>query len=118
MTSLSGLKGLPGQTNYSAAKGGLIAATKALAQEVAKEGYRQCCCTWIHTDRHDQGFGRDRTEKEIPANRFGTPEEVAAVVGFLASEEASYVTGQVISVNGGLYSLIYFFTKVFRWTNS
>ena len=105
MASLSGLKGLPGQANYSAAKGGLIAATKAIAQEVARKNVTVNAVApgFIATD-----MTKDLNEKElkttIPANRFGTPEEVAAVVGFLASKDASYITGQVISVNGGLYS--------------
>ncbi len=105
ITSLSGLKGLPGQTNYSAAKGGLIAATKALAQEVARKKVTVNAVApgFIRTDMVE-GLDEAILKKDIPAARFGTPEEVAAVVGFLASSEASYVTGEVISVNGGLYT--------------
>ncbi|MCQ2191279.1 MAG: 3-oxoacyl-ACP reductase FabG [Paludibacteraceae bacterium] len=105
MSSLSGLKGLPGQTNYSAAKSGLIGATKALAQEVARKNVtvNAICPGFIQTDM-TKDLDEAELKKQIPANRFGTPEEVAAVVGFLASKEAGYVTGQAISVNGGLYT--------------
>lgn len=105
MSSLSGLKGLPGQTNYSAAKSGLIGATKALAQEVARKNVtvNAICPGFIQTDM-TKDLDEAELKKQIPANRFGTPEEVAAVVGFLASKEAAYVTGQAISVNGGLYT--------------
>ena len=105
ITSLSGLKGLPGQTNYSAAKGGLIAATKALAQEVARKKVTVNAVApgFIRTDMVE-GLDETALKKDIPAARFGTPEEVAAAVGFLASPEASYITGEVISVNGGLYT--------------
>ncbi len=105
VVSLSGIKGLPGQTNYSAAKAGVIGATKALAQEVGKKR--------ITVNAVAPGFiktimTRDLNENElkkmIPVNRFGTPEEVADVIDFLASEKASYITGEVISVNGGLYT--------------
>lgn len=105
MASLSGIKGLPGQTNYSAAKAAVIGATKALAQEVAsrKITVNAVAPGFIATD-----MTKDLDEKtlkaSIPAGRFGQPEEVAAVVSFLASENASYVTGNVISVNGGLYT--------------
>ncbi len=105
IVSLSGIKGLPGQVNYSAAKAGVIGATKALAQEVGKKNVTVNAVApgFIRTD-----MTKDMDEKElkslIPANRFGNPEEVASLVGFLASEEASYITGEVISVNGGLYT--------------
>ncbi len=105
IVSLSGIKGLPGQTNYSAAKGGVIAASKALAQEVGKKNVTVNCVApgFIKTD-----MTKDLDEKEhkrlIPMARFGKPEEVAEVVAFLASKNASYITGEVISVNGGLYT--------------
>lgn len=105
MASVSGLKGLPGQTNYSAAKGGIIAATKALAQEVARKGITANVVApgFIRTDMTD-GLDEAALKKLIPANRFGTPEEVAHAVAFLVSSQAGYITGNVISINGGLYT--------------
>ena len=105
MASVSGLKGLPGQTNYSATKGGIIAATKALAQEVARRGITVNAIApgFIKTDM-TEGLDEAALKKTIPANRFGTPEEVAALVAFLVSEEAGYITGNVVSINGGLYT--------------
>lgn len=105
MASLSGLKGLPGQTNYSAAKGGIVAATKALAQEVARRGITVNAVApgFIKTDMVE-GLDEAALRKTIPANRFGTPEEVASLIGFLASPKAGYITGNVVSINGGLYT--------------
>lgn len=105
VVSLSGLKGLPGQVNYSAAKAGVIGASKALAQEVAKRNVTVNCVApgFIKTDM-TEGLDENEMKGMIPVKRFGTPEEVAHAVGFLASAEAAYITAQVISVNGGLYS--------------
>ena len=105
MTSLSGLKGLPGQTNYSAAKAALIGATKALAQEVAARGVTVNAVApgFIATDMTSD-LNEAELTKMIPAGRFGKPEEVAALVAFLASDDAAYITGQAISINGGLYT--------------
>ena len=105
MASVSGLKGMPGQTNYSAAKGGIIAATKALAQEVARKNVTANVIApgFIKTDMVE-GLDEEILKKTIPAQRFGTPEEVAEAVGFLVSPNAGYITGNVISINGGLYT--------------
>jgi 3-oxoacyl-[acyl-carrier protein] reductase len=105
MASVSGLKGLPGQTNYSAAKGGIIAATKALAQEVARKNVTVNAVApgFIKTDM-TEGLDEAALKKTIPANRFGNPEEVADLVSFLVSPNAGYITGNVISINGGLYT--------------
>ena len=105
MTSLSGLKGMPGQVNYSAAKAALIGATKALAQEVALRNITVNAVApgFIQTDMTKE-LPEDELKKLIPVGRFGKPEEVAAVVAFLASDAAAYVTGEVINVNGGLYT--------------
>lgn len=105
MASVSGLKGLPGQANYSAAKGGIIAATKALAQEVARKNVTVNAVApgFIETDM-TEGLDVATLKKNIPSQRFGKPEEVAELVGFLASDKASYITGYVISINGGLYT--------------
>lgn len=105
MASLSGLKGLPGQCNYSATKGGLIAATKALAQEVARRGITVNAIApgFIRTEMVE-GLDEAEWKKTIPANRFGEAEEVAELVAFLISDKAAYITGECISINGGLYS--------------
>ncbi len=105
VVSLSGLKGMPGQANYSAAKAGVIGATKALAQEVGRRNITVNAVApgFIRTD-----MTKDIDEKSfkqlIPVARFGNPEEVAEAVCFLASEKASYITGVVLNVNGGLYT--------------
>jgi len=105
VVSLSGLKGMAGQTNYSAAKAGVIGATKALAQEVARRGVTVNAVApgFIRTD-----MTGDLNEAElkplIPMKRFGEPDEVADAVTFLASPKAAYITGEVLSINGGLYS--------------
>lgn len=105
MASLSGLKGMPGQVNYSAAKAALIGATKALAQEVAKKKITVNAVApgFIKTDM-TADINEDDHKNIIPMKRFGTADEVAAAVGFFASPESSYITGEVISVNGGLYT--------------
>ncbi|HWK02997.1 MAG TPA: 3-oxoacyl-ACP reductase FabG [Puia sp.] len=105
IVSLSGLKGLPGQTNYSAAKAGVIGATKALAQEVGRRGITVNAVApgFIKTDMIE-GLDEKELRNMIPVKRFGLPEEVAHAVGFLASKDAAYITGEVLSINGGLYS--------------
>lgn len=105
IVSLSGLKGVAGQMNYSAAKAGVIGATKALAQEVGKRGITVNAVApgYIKTDM-TQDINEKEAKAMIPANRFGEPEEVAELVSFLASRKASYITAEVISINGGLYS--------------
>ena len=105
IVSLSGIKGLPGQANYSAAKGGVIAATKALAQETGKKNVTVNAVApgFILTDMVE-GIDENQVKPMIPLGRFGKPEEVAGIVAFLASDESSYITGEVISVNGGLYT--------------
>ena len=105
IASVSGVKGTPGQTNYSAAKGALVAATKALAQEVAKRNITVNAVApgFIKSDMTAE-LDEKELKKMIPANRFGEAEEVAHIVSFLASKKASYITGEVININGGIYS--------------
>jgi 3-oxoacyl-[acyl-carrier protein] reductase len=105
IVSLSGLKGVAGQMNYSAAKAGVIGATKALAQEVGKRGITVNAVApgYIKTDMTED-INEKEAKAQIPVNRFGEPEEVADLVSFLASPKAAYITAEVISINGGLYS--------------
>ena len=116
MASLSGLKGMQGQVNYSAAKAALIGATKALALEVAGRNSVIACFLhpmnvtvnavapgFIDTDMTKE-LPQDELKQAIPMKRFGKPEEVAALVKFLLSDASSYITGEVISINGGLYT--------------
>lgn len=104
VASLSGLKGLPGQANYSAAKAALIGATKALAQEVAprKVTVNAVAPGFIKSDM-TKDLNEAELKKQVPLNRFGEADEVASLVGFLASGDAAYITGETISINGGLY---------------
>jgi 3-oxoacyl-[acyl-carrier protein] reductase len=105
IVSLSGQKGLPGQVNYSAAKAAVIGATKALAQEIGKKNVTVNAVApgFIKTDM-TKDLNENELKNMIPLNRFGLPDEVADVVCFLASGKSSYITGEVISVNGGLYT--------------
>lgn len=104
IASLSGQKGLPGQTNYSAAKAALIGATKALAQEVAarKVTVNAVAPGFIKSDM-PKDLDESNLKKMVPLGRFGEADEVAALVAFLASGDSSYITGETISINGGLY---------------
>lgn len=105
LASVSGVKGTPGQTNYSAAKGALVAVTKALAQEVAKRNITVNAVApgFIKSDMTSQ-LDEKELVKLVPVNRFGEAEEVADLVSFLVSKKASYITGEIININGGIYS--------------
>lgn len=105
IVSLSGLKGLPGQVNYSASKGAIISASKSLSFELAKKKITvNCVAPGFIKSNMTQELDEKNLKKLVPMNRFGTPEEVAYAVSFLVSEKASYITGEIISVNGGIYS--------------
>ena len=106
LSSVVGLTGNAGQANYAASKAGLIGFSKSIAAEVAARGITVNCIapgfiSTAMTDKIPEQYRNDIAAK-IPAGRFGTPEDVAAAAVFLASDEASYITGQVISVNGGM----------------
>ena len=105
ISSLSGLKGLPGQANYSTAKAALVGATKALAQEVAPRRITVNAVApgFIESDM-TKDLNQDELKKLVPAGRFGKADEVAALVAFLAGDDAAYITAQTIGINGGLYS--------------
>ena len=107
ISSVVGQSGNPGQTNYAASKAGLIGFSKSLAREVASRGVTVNVVApgFIETDMTAglDAAGRERLKGQIPAGRLGAPEDVAAAVCFLASDEASYITGQVVGVNGGMY---------------
>lgn len=105
IASLSGLKGVPGQTNYSAAKGAMIASTKALSQEIAKRNITVNAIApgFIESDMTSE-LDMNELKKMVPANRFGKAEEVAHLASFLASDKAAYITGEVININGGIYA--------------
>ncbi len=105
IVSLSGQKGHPGQVNYSASKGAVIAATKSLSMEVGKKKITVNCVApgFIKTEM-TENINEKEWKRHIPLNRFGKADEVASVVGFLASDGAAYITGETIAVNGGMYS--------------
>ena len=105
IASLSGQTGNPGQINYAASKAALIAMTKTLAMEVGPRGIRVNAVSpgVIETEMTQDLKSLERYKEQIPLRRFGKSDEVASVVSFLVSSEASYITGQTISVNGGLF---------------
>lgn len=104
MSSIAGVIGHRGQTNYAAAKAGLHGASKSLAQELASRGVTVNVVApgLIQSPMTVQVFDQTQIESLVPMKRAGTPEEVASLIGFLASEKASYISGQVIGINGGM----------------
>lgn len=105
VASVSGMKGVAGQTNYSAAKGAIISATKALAQEVAKRKITvNAVAPGFITSDMTKELNEAELKQMIPMNRFGKADEVAHLVSFLCSDKAAYITGEVININGGIYS--------------
>lgn len=104
ISSTAGQGGMPGQSNYSAAKAGIIGASKSLAMEVAARGIRVNVVApgYIETEM-TANLPREEIVAKIPMKRIGNPEEIASVVAFLCSPGASYITGQIIAVNGGIY---------------
>lgn len=104
MSSISGVRGNYGQVNYSASKAGIIGASKALALELAKRKITvNCVAPGVIESDMTKDLPVDEMKKLIPMKRFGTGKEVASLVNYLMSEDAGYITGQVISVNGGMY---------------
>lgn len=105
IASVSGMKGVAGQVNYSAAKGAIIAASKSLAQEVAKRKITvNAVAPGFITSDMTKDLNEDELKQMIPMNRFGKADEVAHLVSFLVSDKAAYITGEVININGGIYS--------------
>jgi 3-oxoacyl-[acyl-carrier protein] reductase len=104
LSSVSGVVGNRGQVNYSAAKAGIIGAVKALAVELAKRGITvNCIAPGVIETEMIRDLPEEEVKKAIPMRRFGRPEEVAALTAYLMSEDAGYVTRQVISINGGMF---------------
>jgi 3-oxoacyl-[acyl-carrier protein] reductase len=104
VSSIAGVVGNRGQSNYAAAKAGLHGASKSLALEVASRGVTVNVVApgIVATPMADQAFSKEQIEQLVPVKRAGTPDEVAALVGFLVSPDAAYITGQIISINGGI----------------